>query len=137
MIKPKTISKHRQFPRKLWELQGFSLAIYGLEEVLFFSVSAPEFVDLACRVNNFLLTSIKRMAFGTHINTHRVAAVSGFCFEGIPTATVYGNSFIFWMNLGFHLREPEKLRANYNLFLPHMASTNFWLYIGLIFNVFI
>jgi len=96
----------------------------GLGKVLFFSVSAPEFIDLACRINNFLLTGIERMAFGAHINTHRVAAVSGFCFKGISTATVNGNSFIFWVNLGFHLCEPEKLRAHYNLFPPRMASTN-------------
>ena len=71
------------------------------EGKLFFAVTTLEFINLACGINNLLLTSIKRMALRTNLNS-QVFTQRRRCLKFVSTCTSHLNGTVIWMNVCFH-----------------------------------
>ena len=68
-------------------------------------VLAPEFIDPAAAINDFLLARVKRVARRTHLD-QEVLAEGGAGCEFVAATTSYFDIAVVGMNVGFHGRTP-------------------------------
>lgn len=88
-------------------LAGFSA--FGLSLLLEAAETLVEAIDTTTGINNFLLTSVERVASGAHVQVHS-AWLSGFSVDYVAAGTGCYQLSIFWVNTFFHWT-PLSLRA--------------------------
>tara|TARA_B100000287_G_scaffold103129_2_gene95363 strand:- start:593 stop:937 length:345 start_codon:yes stop_codon:yes gene_type:complete len=88
-------------------LAGFSA--FGLSLLLEAAETLVEAIDTTTSINNFLLTSVERVASGAHVQVHS-AWLSGFSVDYVAAGTGCYQLSVFWVNTFFHWT-PLSLRA--------------------------
>lgn len=68
---------------------------------LFNTVFLAKLVDTPRGINNFLLSRIKRVTLGAHINV-KVISECGARFKFCTATANYRNLLVLWMNIRFH-----------------------------------
>lgn len=71
------------------------------------SVTTAKFFYTSSGVQNFLLASVERVAFGADVEM-QLPVVSGSGVERVATATDNVDHIVIWMNLGLHAYSSNK-----------------------------
>ena len=92
---PTSNSKHKKTRTRRVFFERFGLLLLESTETL------VEAVDTATGINNFLLTSVERVASGAHVQVDS-AWLSGFGLDYVAAGAGCFQLSVFWMNTLFH-----------------------------------
>lgn len=90
------------------------------------SEALVELVDAAATVYNLLLTGVKRVTFGTHINVYLFSRCRAG-FNNVATTASCSHFAVFWLNISlhkcslFHCAPPSNLVA----LMSHLCPTRY------------
>jgi len=66
------------------------------------AVFLTEFVDAACRVNNFLRAGVERVAFGTNFDIQSWLGYHRLCLETVAATASHGEFGVIRVDICFH-----------------------------------